>query len=143
MKPPTQTPIPSSIRSVPLDSYSKTKISASGKEMTAYVADTEDKAREGLMFVKPEELGEDEGMLFVFPSASFKSFWMKNTLIPLDIAYLDSRGTVINILTMKPLDESSYPSDAPAKYALEAHAGWFARNGIVPGDKITFSLTPK
>ncbi len=95
------------------------------------------------MFVTSQELGENEGMFFVFPNAQIRRFWMKNTVIPLDIAYLDPDGVIVNILTMEPLDESGYLSARPAQYALETGAGWFARNGVKPGDRVDLGRLKK
>ncbi|MGI8924677.1 MAG: DUF192 domain-containing protein, partial [Fimbriimonadales bacterium] len=95
-------------RKVPLSAYGRTAISVKGKTLNVYVADDQDKQAEGLMFVKYDQLGANEGMIFVFPDELPRSFWMKNTLIPLDIAYLKSDGTVLNILLMAPLDMSAY-----------------------------------
>lgn len=81
-------------------------------------------------------LKPDNGMLFVFAESQPLGFWMRNTFIPLSIAYIDRTGTIINILDMKPHDESSHPSAAPALYALEMKQGWFKEHGIVAGEKI-------
>ncbi len=103
------------------------------------VARTSEELRIGLMNVEPDELGQDEGMLFVFPREQLLSFWMKNTLMPLDVAYVDAGGTIVRIHTMKALDLSSYPSGQPARYALEVHAGRLAALSIREGDVLQFS----
>ncbi len=101
------------------------------------VADRPDTRQIGLMFRK--KLPEDEGMLFIFEESQMLDFWMKNTYLPLDIAFISSSGIIINIESMKPLDEGPrYRSQSPARYALEVNQGWFARRGIKPGDKINF-----
>ncbi len=92
----------------------------------------------GLMNVADGELGPDRGMLFVFDRDQPRSFWMRNTIIPLDLAYIRSDGTIVRIVTMQPLDESLYPSIEPARLALEVRAGELARRGIVPGDRVEF-----
>lgn len=81
-------------------------------------------------------LQADHGMLFVFAQSQPLGFWMKNTYVPLSIAYLDSQGVILNILDMKPHDEASHPSAGPALYALEMKQGWFRDKGIVPGDRV-------
>ena len=81
-------------------------------------------------------LGPDEGMWFEFPDEDFRGFWMKNTRIPLSIAYIDSKGRIGNIEHMVPYDESSVHSRYRAKYALEMNQGWFRKKGIKPGDSI-------
>lgn len=100
------------------------------------VQDTESRQL-GLMY--REELGENLGMLFVFESTQVLSFWMRNTFIPLDIAFIDAAGVIVDIQRMEPLDESKqYISAAPALYALEVNAGWFEKNGVNRGSKVQF-----
>jgi uncharacterized membrane protein (UPF0127 family) len=123
-------------RTTPLASLPTITLTIKDKKVRLWVANKEDTQREGLMFVTRDEMAEDQGMIFVFPDLDYRGFWMKNTLIPLDIAFLRSDGTIINILTMSPLDESTYRSEAPAQYAIEMHAGWFERNGIRAGDRV-------
>jgi len=82
-------------------------------------------------------LPENEGMLFVFKEPIELSFWMRNTLIPLDIAFVGPDGVILNIHQAHPLDESIlYRSAGAAKYVIETNRGWFARHGIGPGDRI-------
>jgi len=104
-----------------------------GREtFTLEVADTPKKQQLGLMHRK--SMPQDRGMLFVFPEEEERSFWMKNTLIPLDIVYLDAGGKVVSVKQMKPLDETSVPSDGPAKYAVELNEGAAKRAGVAAGD---------
>jgi uncharacterized protein len=92
-----------------------------------------DKARQmGLMH--RQSMPADRGMIFVFPEERHLGFWMKNTLIPLDIIYLDKDGKVVSVRQMKPRDESSVPSGAPAKYAIELNEGAARRAGVKAGD---------
>ncbi len=108
-----------------------------GKKISvnAEIADTDETRNRGLMF--REELAQNAGMLFIFNESKERAFWMKNTYIPLDIAYIDSRGIINEIYTMKPLDYSIiYNSIKPARYALEVNAGWFKKNNISAGSKI-------
>lgn len=93
----------------------------------------------GLMFRR--EMAPDNGMLFVFPDIDQRYFWMKNTLIPLSIAFIDEKGTILNILEMPPETEQTFPSKGPAKFALEMNTGWFAKAGIKEGDKVDGILT--
>lgn len=81
-------------------------------------------------------LDTDAGMLFVFAEDQPLGFWMVNTLIPLDIAFMDSAGTILNIDTMQPETTDFHYSDGPARYALEVNAGEFARRGIQAGDVV-------
>jgi uncharacterized protein len=103
--------------------------------LKAEVADTPQASENGLMF--RDSLPEDQGMLFVFEQPKTASFWMRNTKIPLSIAYADSTGKILEIKSMKPLDETVVPSVSDqVAYALEVNKGWFDRHGIAPGAKI-------
>ena len=75
-------------------------------------------------------------MLFVFPERGVHAMWMKNTSIPLSIAFLDEQGVIINISDMIPFSEEPRHADAPAKFALEMPKGWFSKRGIMPGAKV-------
>lgn len=93
------------------------------------VAATPEHRSRGLMYRR--SMPYDEGMLFVFPDAAIRSFWMKNTFIPLDIGYFDADGFLIEVHQMEPDDGAkSYVSSAPALYALEMNQGWFEDNDL-------------
>ncbi len=81
-------------------------------------------------------LAPDHGMLFVFAQSEPLAFWMKNTFVPLSIAYVDSKGVIVSVVDMKPHDESTHPSGAPAMFAIEMKQGWFKERGIIAGDKV-------
>jgi uncharacterized membrane protein (UPF0127 family) len=98
------------------------------------VVDTPDARATGLM--NRFSLQQDHGMLFVFDRAQPLGFWMKNTYIPLSIAFVDSEGRILNIEDMQPRDESVHMSRAPALYAIEMRRGWFAAKGITAGDRV-------
>jgi uncharacterized membrane protein (UPF0127 family) len=83
-----------------------------------------------------KRLADGEGMLFIFERDEALSFWMKNTLIPLSIAFIASDGRIIDIKDMRPLDLSSVKSSRSVRYALEVPQGWFNRVNVRPGDKI-------
>jgi uncharacterized protein len=100
----------------------------------AELAQTPDERSIGLMFRKT--MGTNEGMLFAFEQPATQCFWMKNTLLPLDIAFVAADGTVINIDTMKPQTLESHCSTKPVPYVLEMNVGWFAKRGIKPGFKL-------
>jgi uncharacterized protein len=102
-------------------------------EVRVEIADEETEQKRGLM--ERTALAEDAGMLFVFPGERPLSFWMKDTLIPLSIAYIDGDGGIVDIQDMQPLDESPHPSAAPAQYALEVNQGFFAERGVQVGDE--------
>lgn len=85
-------------------------------------------------------LDADAGMLFTFPAEDRAPFWMKNTLIPLSIAFVSSGGVILETQDMQPLSEDLHTPASPYKYALEVNQGYFASNGIAPGDKVEFQL---
>jgi len=76
------------------------------------------------------------GMLFVFDELTTHCMWMKNTLIPLSVAFIDEAGAIINVEDMRPQTEESHCAKRPARYALEMNRGWFATRGIKPGSRI-------
>lgn len=76
------------------------------------------------------------GMVFVFPEERPHCMWMKNTLIPLSVAFLDAEGRVLNIEDMQPRTSSNHCAAAPARFALEMNLGWFAERGVKPGDRL-------
>jgi uncharacterized membrane protein (UPF0127 family) len=96
------------------------------------LARTDTQHARGLMNRK--KLEDGKGMLFIFSRDQIMSFWMKNTLIPLSIAYIASDGRILELHDMKPLDLSSVTSSRSARYALEVPQGWFERAGISIGD---------
>jgi hypothetical protein len=98
------------------------------------LADYPDARRVGLMF--RDSLPENQGMLFVFQKKQPLSFWMRNTKIPLDIAFLADDGTIFQIEPMQPLDEGHHVSREPARFALEVNQGWFSRHQIRVGDRV-------
>lgn len=102
--------------------------------LTVEVADTPDERHLGLMH--RDSLGEDRGMLFVYPGEAPRSFWMQNTKIPLSIAYIDREGVILNLADMTPMSTQGVPSEGPAMYALEVNQGWYVAHGIQPGDKV-------
>lgn len=111
------------------------ELKISNVPLIAEIADTPQASENGLMF--RESLPADRGMLFIFEQPRRASFWMRNTKIPLSIAYLDSAGKILEIKSMNPLDETVVPSSSDQiAYALEANQGWFAQHGISSGAKV-------
>lgn len=100
----------------------------------AEVARTPEQRAIGLMHRK--SLGSNDGMLFVFEQPGVQCFWMKNTLIPLSIAFLADDGSIVNIADMQPQSLDSHCSDKPVRLALEMNQGWFAKKGIKPGTRL-------
>lgn len=82
------------------------------------------------------QMAEHRGMLFSFPQAASHCMWMKNTLLPLSVAFLDEHGSIINIEEMQPQTENNHCAARPARYALEMNAGWFKRHGLGAGATI-------
>ena len=111
-----------------------------GERFSVEVADDDATRAQGLMFV--DEMANDHGMLFIFPNERPRSFWMKNTRIPLDIIYLNRDFEVVSISADTPPCRSrnrrcpSYPSDGPAQYVLEINGGLAAGLGLEPGDRV-------
>ncbi len=110
-------------------------LNAGMHNIRAAVAQTPDQRQTGLMFRR--EMAQHEGMLFVFDEATPQCFWMKNTLLPLAIAFLADDGTVVNIDEMKPQTLDSHCSSKPVRFVLEMNQGWFAKRGVKAGSKIT------
>jgi uncharacterized protein len=106
-----------------------------GKPVRAEVADDAQERSMGLMF--RDRLAPNAGMLFVMPKPERASFWMKNTTLPLSVAYINPAGVILEIHDLQPLDEKPVPSAFPnIAYALEMKQGWFSENGILAGDRI-------
>lgn len=110
------------------------QLSAGMHVIRAEVASNYETRARGLMYRK--ELAPNAGMLFVFNEPATQCFWMRNTLIPLSIAFLSDDGTITNIADMAPMTENSHCSSAPVRFALEMEQGWFAKRGISAGKKI-------
>ena len=106
------------------------------RKIKAEVVRTEPEKARGLMF--RQKLGRDEGMLFVYEKEERLSFWMKNTPLPLSIAFLDKKGMIVDIQDLVPFSLQTRVSEFPAQYALEVNQGWFKANGISTGDTVTF-----
>lgn len=111
-----------------------TKLTLGIHVLQAEVAQTMEERAVGLM--GRSELGAQEGMLFVFEEGGVQCFWMKNTLIPLSIAFLDADGTVVQVADMKPQSLDQHCSSKPVRYALEVNEGWFTRRGVRAGDRV-------
>ena len=111
------------------------------QKLVAEVAATPDERATGLMHrfsLKP-----DHGMIFVFERAEPQGFWMKNTFIPLSIAFIATDGRIVNIDDMAPHDERTHWSSGPVQYALEMRKGWFAEHGVAAGDRVEGLPKPK
>ncbi len=107
------------------------------REIWVEVAQTPEEQSYGLKGRK--HLGKDEGMLFIFDIEDYHAFWMKDTLLPLSIAFIGKDGRIVWITDMKPLTSDSHVPPKPIRYALEMNKGWFSSHGVKVGDVVRFS----
>lgn len=112
-----------------------TTLKAGKHLIRAEVASTEAQREQGLMFRR--ELPKNNGMLFVFDRPARSCMWMKNTPLPLSVAFIDANGTILNIEKMEPFKLDSHCSKGWIRYALEMNKNWFAKNSIKAGSKIS------
>jgi uncharacterized membrane protein (UPF0127 family) len=128
-------------RRFPLDSLPTATVTVNGHTLRVWLAQDFDEQRdgvvqEGLMHVPPEEIEDDQGMLFVFTSERVRGFWMLNTITPLDIAFVRANGTIVTIWQMPPLTLRTFSSFEPVMFALEVKQGTLARLGVKEGDQM-------
>ena len=116
-------------------SFPRMDLSVGLFRIDAEVAFTNPQRMQGLMF--RESLAPGQGMLFVFPVAARHCMWMRNTLIPLSVAFLDEEGRIVNVEDMAPRTENNHCAARPARYALEMNRGWFAQKHVAPGTPIS------
>jgi len=124
-----------------LDKLGTVPVTIKELRVRAWIADSQPEQEKGLMFVTAKEMepladATERGMLFIFDRDKHNGFWMKNTIINLDIAYINASGKIVQIYTMAALDERPYLPRAPYRYALELREGTFERKGIVAGDHV-------
>ncbi len=112
-------------------SLPEVELSLGMRQIHAELADNVPARMQGLMY--RTSLAPNSGMLFVYEQPAMECMWMKNTLIPLSVAFFDAAGRIINIEQMQPQTEDSHCAERPASYSLEMEQGWFARNGIGAG----------
>ncbi len=110
------------------------KLTAGIHVITAEAATTNQARTIGLMH--RERLAPNNGMLFVFEDKAQQCFWMRNTIVPLTIAFIEDDGTILQLADMAPKSEVSHCSQRPVRYALEMEQGWFGKRGIAPGTKV-------
>lgn len=127
------TPLPAAAQ--PQPTLPRVEMQAGIHLIRAEVASENQTRMRGLMF--RERLGPNEGMLFVFEDKGQQCFWMRNTLIPLSIAFIEDDGSIVNIADMKPRSDDSHCSAKPIRFALEMEQGWFARRGLKAGTKMS------
>ncbi|MES2317567.1 MAG: DUF192 domain-containing protein [Pseudomonadota bacterium] len=121
--------------------FATTRLTAGMHMIKAEVADTDPLRQQGLMF--REKMAHNTGMVFVFDQPNTQCMWMKNTLLPLSVAFIDEEGKIVNIEDMQPQTLESHCSKKPVKYALEMNLGWFKSKNIKPGTSIAGLLPAK
>ena len=125
----------------PTPRFDEIRMVLKGIEVVVEVADEPHERQLGLMYRK--EMPDNKGMIFVYSKESVRSFWMKNTYIPLSIAFLSKEGVVLSVKRMKPMDLTPISSVYPAQYALEMNQGWFKRHEIEVGYQVGGLPMPK
>jgi hypothetical protein len=115
--------------------FKTSRVLVAGHPLKVELAIEEPQRLQGLMFRK--SLGHDDGMVFLFDEPGYHSMWMKDTLIPLSVAFVDKDGVILNILDMEPQTLDSHQAAGPAVYAIETNKGWFAEKKVKAGDKVT------
>ena len=133
--------LPASAQDGPQPRLDTIELTAGMHVIHAELAQTPQQQMTGMMFRK--EMGANDGMLFADAQASPRCFWMRNTLLPLSIAFIDDDGSIVNIADMQPQTEQSHCSTQPVRYVLEMNQGWFAKRGIQPGFRLRGGPFPK
>jgi uncharacterized protein len=119
-------------------------VTAAGARLpvTVELARSDEERTRGLMYRR--ELAPEAGMLFFFPENEERAFWMKNTLIPLDMLFIDDGGRLVGLVERaEPLTTSPRDPGVPSRYVLEVNGGWAARHGVRPGDRVEFENVPR
>jgi uncharacterized protein len=127
-------PVPGAAQDGPQPRLRTVPLTAGMYVIQAELAITPLQQQAGMMFRR--SMGANEGMLFVNEDHGVRCFWMRNTLIPLAIAFIADDGTIVNIAEMKPQSDDSHCSAGPVRFALEMNAGWFAKRGFKAGSKL-------
>jgi uncharacterized membrane protein (UPF0127 family) len=120
---------------VSAQSLPRTELQIGLHKITAELASTEAQRQQGLMY--RNFLPTNEGMLFIFETTATHCFWMRNTKIPLAIAFIDNNGIITNIEEMKAMTEINHCPSKPIKYALEMNQAWFTKNSISAGHTVS------
>ncbi|MDB5898502.1 MAG: hypothetical protein JWP22_1656 [Ramlibacter sp.] len=116
----------------------RVQLTAGDHQIQVYVARTDEERAQGLMFRR--DLPADEGMLFMCDERAVQNFWMKDTPLPLSIAFLEEDGTILKIADLEPHDLDGESSEHPVRYILEVNQGWFDQRGIAPGAQLSGPL---
>ncbi|MDL2338299.1 MAG: DUF192 domain-containing protein [Pseudomonadota bacterium] len=126
---------PSSFAQTAAQTLPALTLNAGIHNITAELAQSAEERATGLMF--RETMQTNHGMLFAFEEAGQQCFWMKNTLLPLDVAFVADDGTIVNLDRMKPRSLDAHCSSKPVRFVLEMNEGWFAKRGIAAGARLT------
>jgi uncharacterized membrane protein (UPF0127 family) len=113
----------------------RVQLTAGEHQIQVYVARDEEERAQGLMFRR--DMPENEGMLFMCDERAIQKFWMKDTPLPLSIAFLQEDGTILKIADLQPHDLDGESSEHPVRFILEVNQGWFDERGIAPGERLT------
>ena len=132
---------PAAAQQIPQTGLPVVELGAGMHLIHAEVARTDEQRAIGLMARK--EMAQNAGMIFVFEQPAQQCFWMRNTLIPLSAAFVADDGTIVNIVEMQPLSDTSHCSVKPVRYVLEMNKGWFAKRGLKAGAKLRGGPWPK
>jgi hypothetical protein len=123
------------LHALALEKFGTGQVKVGGHPLKVELAITDPQRMQGLMH--REKLAQNDGMLFVFDEPAYQSMWMKNTLIPLSVAFIDADGVILNILDMEPQTLTPNMSAGPARYAIETNKGWFQERKLKAGDRVT------
>ena len=115
--------------------FKTSRVVVAGHPLKVELAVEEPQRLQGLMYRK--SMAKEDGMLFIFDEPGYHSIWMKNTLIPLSVAFVDKDGVILNIVDMEPQTLDSHMAAGPAVYAIETNRGWYADKKVKAGDKVT------
>jgi uncharacterized membrane protein (UPF0127 family) len=110
-------------------------LTAGGHQIQVYVARSDEDRAQGLMYRRA--MPDNEGMLFMCDACEVQNFWMKDTPLPLSVAFLEDDGTIVRIADLEPHDLDGESSGQPVRFVLEMNQGWFAERGIAPGARFT------
>lgn len=132
------TPLWAGAQEIPQVNLQRIKLSVGMHLIDVQMALTPQQRQIGLMMRK--EMPQHEGMIFIFEEPTQQCFWMKNTLLPLSVAFVADDGAIVNMADMKPETTDSHCSAQPVRYVLEMNKGWFAKKGIKAGNKVGGSL---
>jgi uncharacterized membrane protein (UPF0127 family) len=126
--------VPALAQALPQSDLPQVKLTAGMHLIDAQLARTPEQREIGLMY--RAKMPAQEGMLFEFEAPGVQCFWMKNTLLPLTAAFVADDGRIVNLVDMKPQTTDSHCSKEPVRYVLEMNQGWFAKRGIVAGNRL-------